>query len=35
LTAKSNNFLNLDKPNHPKVSVMPAQKLSTLYFQLK
>ena len=37
LTAKSNNFLNLNKPNHPKVSVIPAQKLSTrtLYFQSK
>ncbi|CAB4007687.1 zinc finger MYM-type 1-like isoform X1 [Paramuricea clavata] len=35
LTAKSNNFLNLNKPNHPEVSVIPAQKLSrrTLYFQ--
>ncbi|XP_028416128.1 zinc finger MYM-type protein 1-like [Dendronephthya gigantea] len=37
LTAKSNNIMNLDKPNHPKVSVIPAQKLSTrtLYFQSK
>ena len=34
LTAKSSHFLNLDKPNQPKVSVIPAQKLTTrtLYF---
>ena len=34
---RSNNILSLDKPNHPKVSLIPAQKLSTrtLYFQSK
>ena len=37
ITAKSNNLISLDMPNHPDVSVIPAQKLSkrTLYFQSK
>ena len=37
MIAKSNNILNLHSPNHPKVSVIPAQKLPTrtLYFQSK
>ncbi len=36
-TAKSSSILNLDKPNHPKLSVIPAQRLATrtLYFQSK
>ena len=28
ITAKSNNLISLDKPNHPNISVIPAQKLS-------
>ena len=37
ITAKSNNLFSLDKPNHPNISVISAQKLlkRTLYFQCK